>query len=317
MRPTLRTFLLTVLGLVTVLMISIIAIPKAESLQSAQLPASSSKQISLLADKEINESSGIVLSQRNENCFWTHNDSGDISRLFLVHRDGRSIARFRVMGVKPIDWEDIAMATIGDSEKIIIADIGGNSQSRKFVSLYFVTEPQFEFDATKSTTPIERSAMVETTIQVSFSGRVTNYEGIAVDRAAKLILIVEKALFGARVYTVPLPTPADLMKEKTDVVAKEIGHTNIPYACACDISHDDKSLVITNYTLGYLFSRQSLADGSFEDWSETLKREPVAFKLPKLKQPEAACFSKDDQSLFLTSEQLPTPLVEMILPLAK
>ena len=221
------------------------------------------------------------------------------------------------MGVKAIDWEDVAMATIDDSEKIIIADIGGNAQSRKFVSLHIVTEPRFEFDATTPTTPIERSAMVETTVNVSFSGGVTNYEGIAVDHTAKLIVIVEKALFGARVYTVPFPTSADLLKEKTDVVAKQIGHTSIPYACACDISHDAKSLVVTNYTHGYLYSRQNSADGAFEDWSVTLKREPVAFKLPKLRQPEAVCFSKDDLSLFLTSEQLPTPLVEMNLPTTK
>lgn len=291
---------------------------KAESIQSSQLPLPTATHMVLLSDKAINESSGLVLSQRNEDCFWTHNDSGDIPRLFLVHRDGRSIAHLRVMGVNAIDWEDIARATIGGSEKLIIADIGGNAQSRKFVTLHVVTEPHFRFDpnlpeaSTKA--PIEATVKVDTTIQVQFKGGVTNYEGIAVDHAAGLILIVEKALFGGRVFTVPLPAVADLGKDKTEVMAKEIGQTTIPFACACDISHDDNALVVTNYTLGYLYARQALDGGVKEEWSETLKREPIVFRLPKLRQPEAVCFSKDSRSVFLTSEQQPTPLVEISLP---
>lgn len=313
MIKTARIVQIAACGLLGSLAYYLVAIPEAESVQSDVLPTPPWKQIVLLADKGINESSGLVISDQNEDCFWTHNDSGDLPRLFLVHRDGRTIARFQLAGVKAIDWEDIATASIGGSPKIIIGDIGGNAQARKHISLHIVSEPRFVYDGTSPTKPIEFSAAVETTINVIIPGGVTNFEGIAVDQEAGLILLVEKSLLGGRVYTVALPSAVVVAKNTIEARAQEIGHTSIPYACACDISRDGNALVITNYTLGYLFSRQKSAEGKAESWSDTLKREPIAFRLPKMRQTEAACFSKDGTSLFLTSEQIPTPLIEQML----
>ena len=279
--------------------------------EPATLP---SKQIVVLKDREINESSGIVRSLRNEDCFWTHNDSGDKPRLFLVHRDGRTIARFQVQGVKAIDWEDIAITQIGGVPKLIIGDIGGNAQPRKNVALHIISEPLFEYDDSKPLQPIDLSSKVETTIRVTFKTGVSNCEAIAVDHASGQVLIVEKALLGGRVYVVPLPRAGEIAKEFTDEQAKEIGHTEIPFACACDISDDNKLLVVTTYTQGYLFTRKVSEAGVAEEWSETLKRTPFTFRLSKLKQAEAVCFSKDARSIYMTSEQLPTPIIETNLP---
>ncbi len=283
------------------------------SQETYKKPKTEWKQIALLADREIGESSGLVLSQKNPNCFWTHNDSGDTARLFLVHRDGRTIARLKIVGANAIDWEDVAFTTIDGSPKLIIGDIGGNAQKRNHVTLYIVSEPEFPFDASSPVRPFESSARVETSIDVTFKGGVTNYEGIAVDHAAKSILIIEKAILGGRVYSLPIP---ELSKKKSEVQAKLIGRTSVPLASACDISADSKSLVIVTYHLGVLISRRTKNDGTTEDWSEALKREPTVFPLPKMHQTEAVCFSSDAKSIFLSSEQLPTPIIEMILPAA-
>ncbi len=279
----------------------------------SEAPRTAWKQIALLADREISESSGLILSERNPDCFWTHNDSGDAARLFLVHRDGRTIARLKVAGVNAIDWEDIAFATIDGTPKIIVGDIGGNAQKRNHVTLYVLSEPKFLFDASKPARPIESSAKVETSVDVTFEGGVTNYEGIAVDHAGKSILIFEKALLGGRVYSLPLP---ELSKRKTEAQAKLIAKTSIPIACACDISTDSRSMVVVTYQVGCLFTRKTKDDGTIEDWSEALKRDPLFFPLPKMRQTEAVCFSTDAKSIFLTSEQLPTPIIEMQLPSA-
>ncbi len=276
-------------------------------------PRTEWKQIALLADREISESSGLILSERNPNCFWTHNDSGDTARLFLVHRDGRTIARLKVVGANAIDWEDIAFATIDGTPKIIIGDIGGNAQNRNHVTLYVLSEPKFLFDATKPARPIESSVKVETSVDVTFEGGVTNYEGIAVDHAGKSILIFEKALLGGRLYSLPLP---ELSKKKTETQAKLIAKTSIPIASACDISADSRSMVVVTYHAGCLITRIIKDDGALEDWSEALKREPLFFLLPRMRQTEAVCFSRDAKSIFLTSEQLPTPIIEMKLPSA-
>jgi len=274
-------------------------------------PKTEWKQIAMLADREINESSGLILSERNPNCFWTHNDSGDAARLFLVHPDGRTIARLKVVGANAIDWEDIAFATIDGSPKIIIGDIGGNAQKRNHVTLYVLSEPKFLFDASKPARPIESSVKVETSVDVTFEGGVTNYEGIAVDHIGKSILIFEKALLGGRVYSLPLP---ELSKRKTETQAKLIAKTGIPVASACDISADGRSMVVVTYHVGCWITRITKEDGTVEDWSEALKREPLSFPLPRMRQTEAVCFSRDAKSIFLTSEQLPTPLIEMTLP---
>ena len=270
-------------------------------------------QIALLSDREISESSGLVLSQCNANCFWTHNDSGDSPRLFLVHRDGRTIARIKVAGAKAIDWEDIAITTIDGSPKIIIGDIGGNAQRRSHVTLYILSEPEFPFDSSKPTHPIEATAKVLTSVDVTFEGGVTNYEGIAVDHAAKSILIFEKALLGGRVYSLPIP---DLSMKKTETQAKLVAKTSIPIACACDISADSKSMIVVTYQFGFLISRRTGGDGTLEAWSEALKRAPLTFPLPKMRQTEGVCFSRDSKSIFLSSEQLPTPIIEMKLPIS-
>ena len=271
------------------------------------------KQISELADREINESSGLVLSHRNENCFWTHNDSGDAPRLFLVHRDGRTIARLKVAGAKALDWEDIAFSTIDGVPRIIIGDIGGNAFKRDYVTLYILSEPKFQFDVSKPTKPIESVATVETSVDIYFKGGVTNYEGIAVDHAANEILIFEKSIAG-RIYSVQFP---DLTKKKVEVEAKLIGQSTIPFASACDISADSKSMVVLTYRSGFLFSRSTKKDGIVEDWTDTFNREPIEFSLPKMHQPEAVCFSKDSKSIYLTSEFLPTPLYELLLPVVQ
>ncbi|MCY2985820.1 MAG: hypothetical protein NTY15_19515 [Planctomycetota bacterium] len=273
-----------------------------------------SRVIAVLKDHEINESSGLILSQQNPDCFWTHNDSGDLPRLFLIHRDGRTIARVKIDGAMAIDWEDITMATINGSPKLIIGDIGGNTQKREHVTLYIIPELNFPFDAKRPLAPIESSASIEATIEVTFVGGVTNYEGLAVDANAKSIVIFEKALLGARVYSLPFPS---LSKEKLKVQATEIGQTSVPYACACDISKDSRSMVVTNYLVGFLFTRRTLANGSLEEWSETLQRVPTSFPLPKLRQTEAVCFSADGKSIFLSSEHTPTPLVELKIPVSK
>jgi len=82
--------------------------------QQGTIAITAGKQIAILADEAINESSGIVRSHTNPNCFWTHNDSGDKPRLFLVNRDGKTVARVGLSKAKAIDWEDIAIHIVGD-----------------------------------------------------------------------------------------------------------------------------------------------------------------------------------------------------------
>ena len=50
----------------------------------APVTAASPAQIATLEDRRITESSGVVASRRNPDLFWTHNDSGDERREFII-----------------------------------------------------------------------------------------------------------------------------------------------------------------------------------------------------------------------------------------
>ena len=56
----------------------------------------------------INEASGLAAGINNPNMLWTHNDSGDSARLFLLDEYGRFQAQFKLEGISNRDWEDIA-----------------------------------------------------------------------------------------------------------------------------------------------------------------------------------------------------------------
>ena len=56
--------------------------------------------------RDIDESSGIVMSRQYPGIFWTHNDSGDLARLFAVRANGQLVAQVRVKGaVKSLSTE--------------------------------------------------------------------------------------------------------------------------------------------------------------------------------------------------------------------
>src|SRR5829696_10558968 len=52
---------------------------------------------------ELNEASGIAVSQRVRGRLWTHNDSGPV--LFALDARGAVTARVRLTGASIVDWE--------------------------------------------------------------------------------------------------------------------------------------------------------------------------------------------------------------------
>ena len=268
-----------------------------------------------LTDTRITESSGIVRSDKNPDCFWTHNDSGDYPRIFLVHSSGKTIATVTVKNAKAIDWEDIAIGQVSGKSILILGDIGGNAQKRNDVVLYVVEEPVFDIETALKQEPSALTVPILQTTKVQIPGGITNYEAIAMSPDDQTMIIVEKALLGGRAFSFPLLGPTSELQQDRQVQATLIGNTPVPYATACDIASDGRSMVLTTYGTGFLYKREPLTDNHLETWEKALQREPVVFRLPKLKQIEAVCFSANAKSIFITSEQLPTPLVEMDLPL--
>ena len=80
----------------------------------------------------INENSGIIRAWQDD-FYWTHNDSGGNTELYMINQKGRIFDTLFVNDSKNIDWEDL---TKDDKGNIYVGDFGNNNQSRKDLCIY-------------------------------------------------------------------------------------------------------------------------------------------------------------------------------------
>ncbi len=263
----------------------------------------------MLKDKDILECSGLDLSRRNQGCFWLHNDSGDSPRLFLVDEVGETRLRLHVTGAEAIDWEDLSIGEIHGKSMLIVGDIGGNAKQRDNVMLYLVQEPQIDLSQQNAIVDSQQTPYMA--LRVRIPGGVTNYESIGFDSTDSSVLLIEKSALGGRVYSIEVPPedPSEKALERM-VDAKLVSRSAVITATACDVSEDGSKLIAINYVAGFLYERKRV-DGKLESWQDALSQEPKTFSLPKLRQAESVCFSDDGQSVYVSSEFLPTPIIKV------
>lgn len=65
------------------------------------------RQICILGNKEIDESSGLACLEMQTLTFFTHNDDRNDTRLFAFDIKGKDLGTYNVNGAKAIDWEDL------------------------------------------------------------------------------------------------------------------------------------------------------------------------------------------------------------------
>ena len=256
------------------------------------------KQIATLANEDILESSGLAISHRSANLFWTHNDSGDAARIFAFDQRGRDIGTCKIAGAKAVDWEDMASFVRDGTNWLLLADVGDNARRRDTCQLYLVKEPR----------PAAAAATVHAVFQFRYANGPRDCEAVGVDASANKVLLVSKSLVGPTAFELDLPA------EPTDatLVAKPLARLALPAVTAMDVSADGRHAVVMNYVEAHVYDR---ADG--ESWRVALRRPPRVIKLPHLRQAEAICYGRDSATLYVTGERLPTPLWQFAPALAK
>ena len=105
--------------------------------------------IGLVANDKIDEASGIASSKNNKNLIWTHNDSGNLGRVYAIGSGGSHLGMLRLQGIIPLDWEDMC---IGPGPKegvdyIYIGDIGDNFGKKKKKRIYRFEEPILDLNS--------------------------------------------------------------------------------------------------------------------------------------------------------------------------
>lgn len=245
----------------------------------------------------INEASGIAMSILNKESLWTHNDSGDSARLFLIDTLAQHRMTCTIKGAFNRDWEDIATAKdpSDNKNKIFIGDIGDNFSVHKYSTIYIIEEPLFI--TTKNVT-----IDLHSKITFKYQDGPRDAETLMVDPTSGDIFIISKREANVNLYLIPYPY------NLTDtLVAEKI--LTLPYTqiVAGDISFDGKEILLKNYQYVWYWSRKngmSVLDA--------LSRKPFETSYVQEPQGEAVCWSRDAKAFYTISEESPFKLQQVL-----
>lgn len=263
----------------------------------------------VLQAPELNESSGIAQIGQQ---LWSHNDSGDGPRFFVFQKSGELLGKVEIEGAKAFDWEDMCSFTRHGKQYVAVGDVGDNPSGRKDVQIYAIEIPE-ELSAANSRFEKNWTLSVTAEFRVTYPGGAVDCETLAYDPLTESFVLASKELFRCRIFSVP----AARLDGRQNAEAHLIGTVVLPLVSGGDISPDGSRLVLTTYGPGALVNRR-LTSGSEQQpattWLIDGEGAVKMLELPARKQGESVCFSNDGQKLWLTSEHVPTPLIEVKVP---
>lgn len=263
----------------------------------------------------INESSGLASSLRAADVYWTNNDSGGEPVLYAIDGTGRYLGSVRVAGAVNFDWEDCASFTLNGKAYLLAADVGDNYAKRDDCILYIIEEP----DPAKLDPAHELTASPVWQIPVAYPGGPRDCENVAVDPVEGSIYLVSKRTKPPVVYRLPLMPSGDTVTPLAELVGDLNGipqptgalamleTTQGKYRaspCSFDIASDQRTAVVLTYGEVYIYEREP-----GETWGDAFARGGVQLSAHNLPQAEGVCFTTDNQTVLVSTEGTPAPLL--------
>ncbi len=238
----------------------------------------------------ITEASGLVASRLNPGVLWTHNDSGSSGAVFALDDRGRHLARVRIEGCPPGDWEDIAAGPGPDGRGhfLYIGDIGDNSARKKSRSICRFPEPAL--DATAR--PAELSVQAER-IRFVYPDGSHDAETLLADPATGQLHVVTKREKQVGLYRIPNPSAPE-----GTLTAERLGNLPYTFIVGGDISADGREILLKTYTAVLYWRRQpgqSIAD--------TLQQPATSLPYVAEVGGEAIAWAADGSGYFTLSEE--------------
>ncbi len=245
-------------------------------------------------DSRLNELSGLERSVKHPQCFWTHNDSGDSARFFLIDTLANLKATYRLEGINAIDIEDIAIYTHNGKTYLVLADIGDNLGRRKNVQLYIFEEPDVEEGRIDHIISREQIRI----LTLTYPDKARDAEAIFVDPLDLTCYLIAKRDFHVGVY------PIDIVNAKTEtsLVLKKAFELPITFVTAASISTDGQYILVKNLTDIFFWKRE---EGS--SIQNAVAKQPIRLCYTPEPQGEAICFDHKN-SLFYTISERPLGL---------
>jgi hypothetical protein len=291
------------------------------SVDARSLPRAAPRALDWLGNVQstrVSELSGLAVSNVRDDLLFAINDSGDDAVLYALGVHGEDRGSLRVRGARNLDWEDLAAFELDGVAYLLIADTGDNLAWRPAITLYVVREPHLtgeRYADGASVTP-------DWILRARFPDGPTDCEAVAVDTAARQILLLSKRTAPPVLYALPLaPRHDDPNAREAALVAKKLVDVSgiprpfgydaehDPYSecpTALDLARDGSQAFVLTYRRGYLFPR---APG--ESWAAAFARLPQRVRVPHLPAQEAAAFARDGQSIYVSSEGRHAALVRL------
>lgn len=246
----------------------------------------------LVANDQINEASGLVASRKNPGVLWTHNDSGDMSRIFALTVHGTDLGIYNINGIPARDWEDIAIGPgpVPDQSYLYIGDIGDNRARHDYVYIYRIAEPRV--DTTRAA--VDTTLLGVETLILRYPNGSRDAEALMVDPLNGDIYVVSKRDSQVIVYRAPFPQPIN------EIIVPEIVTTlNLTQIVAGDISPSGQEILLKNYTQVYYWWREpgQTLQQAFSQPARILPYEPEP-------QGESICWAADASGYFTVSEEV-------------
>ena len=265
-------------------------------------------QVGTVANKFLNEVSGIAVSRKDSDVIWTHNDGGK-AQIWAMNTQGTHLGIYKLLGSNNRDWEDIAIGPGPDPNKdyLYIADVGNNDGLTNYTySIYRVAEP----NVSSTQSPLQIDLGGVDTLLVKYPDSLRHgCETILVDPVNSDIYLCTRDRWGddngmMKVYRYPAPQTPGLAYTMQHVADVQL--INGEMAVGGDVSGRDSSIIIR--TKGAA-ERVLLWDRVYgTDFWDAFDN-PVCV-MPSISEPqgEAVCFDPNGCAYYTISEDRYQPI---------
>ena len=252
-----------------------------------------------VSDERIDESSGLAASRLHPGMLWTHNDSGDGPRLYLIDETGATRGSWVMPEATAFDWEDMCSFELDGKVYLLIGDVGDNRRRRNSVTLYLVEEPgEIKKDGVL---PVVRR------VEVTYADGPHDVESMGFDPERREVVLISKewpdeetlTVGRAGVYVLPFDAPsAEAASAASPHVLDRVAELALTIPTGMDISPDGRRAVVTTFGDAFGYER-----GEGETWAEAFARPGVPIALGPRGQNEAVAYGMDGVTLWFTSEK--------------
>ncbi len=264
-----------------------------------------------LEDQTIEESSGLTASRTSPGCYWTHNDAGNGPLIYAFDSNGRRRGVWRVSGATSEDWEDISSGPgpKPNTNYLYIGDIGDKSVSRSQITIYRIPEPVILNSDPGSTQQQPQETDPAEFIRLVYPDGKHNAEALLIHPSTGRIYIVTKVSLGKpAIYAVDAPNAWGGVATLARIGEVEVSGLSGGLITGGAISPDGQRAALCDYEQGYEFVLPNPSAPFDSIWKQPSR----TVDLGKRKHGESISYRLDGKALLVTSEHLPTPLIQAV-----